>query len=82
MQDVCVGYPEFDEAFIIKGDDEWKLRRLFSNAKTRRLISAHPDIRFLVNNRHGGVRGNSLPKWVDELYFEVVVEMRGSGVPS
>ena len=72
MQDVCVGYSEFDEAFIIKGNNEWKLRQLFSNAKIRQLISAQPDIRFFVNNRHGGVWGKSLPKGVDELYFEVV----------
>ncbi len=34
MQDVTVGHPEFDEAFVIKGNDEQKLRRLFSNAKS------------------------------------------------
>ena len=81
MQDVCVGYPDFDGALIIKGNDEWKLRRLFSDEKIRQLISAQPDVRFLLNNLHGGVWSNSLPKWVDELHFEVVVEMRGSGVP-
>ncbi len=73
MQDVCVGYPEFDEAFIIKGNDEWKLRRLFANEKIRQLITAQPDIRVLVNARHGGFwEGEALPKGVDELYFEVV----------
>ena len=30
MQDVEVGYPEFDEAFVIKGNDETKLRALFA----------------------------------------------------
>ncbi len=73
MQDVCVGQPEFDEAFIIKGNDEWKLRRLFSNERLRQLISAQPDIRFYVNNRHGGVWGGKpFPEGVDELRFEVV----------
>jgi len=81
MQGVCVGYPEFDGAFIIKGNDEWKLRRLFSDEKIRQLISAQPDVRFLLNNLHGGVWSNGLPKRVDELHFEVVVETRGSGVP-
>ena len=71
MQDVGVGYPEFDEAFIIKGNDEWKLRRLFANGRIRQLISAQPDIRFFVNNRHGGVWGKSFPKGVDELHFQV-----------
>ena len=72
MQDVCVGYPEFDEAFIIKGNHEWKLRRLFSNPRIRQLISAQPDIRFSVNHRHGRVWGKRFPKDVDELYFQVV----------
>jgi hypothetical protein len=36
------------------------------------LISAQPEIRFFVNNRHGGFWGKRLPKGVDELYFEVV----------
>ena len=29
-----VGYPEFDEAFIIQGNDEAKLRALFANPKS------------------------------------------------
>ena len=35
MQDVTVGYPQFDEDFIIKGNDEPKLRRFFGNEKIR-----------------------------------------------
>lgn len=46
MQDVTVGHPEFDEAFVIKGNDEQKLRRLFSNAKIRELLSIQPAIHF------------------------------------
>jgi hypothetical protein len=72
MQDVCVGHPEFDEAFIIKGNNDWKLRQLFSNERIRQLISAQPDIRFFVDNGHGRLSGNSLPKGVDQLRFEVV----------
>ncbi len=33
MQDIEVGDPEFDEAFIIKGTDEYKVRDLFANAQ-------------------------------------------------
>jgi hypothetical protein len=72
MQDVSVGYSEFDEAFIIKGNNEWKLRRLFSNPKIRELISAQPEIRFSVNNLHGGIWGKRFPEGVDQLYFQVV----------
>jgi hypothetical protein len=71
MQDVEVGYPDFDRDFIIKGNDEWKLRRLFSNAKIRELIAAQPDINFSVKDDERGF-GKSLPQGVDELYFQVV----------
>src|SRR5437870_1980999 len=33
MQDVEVGFAEFDDAFVIKGTDEAKLRALFANPK-------------------------------------------------
>ena len=72
MQDVEVGEPQFDEDFIIKGNDEAKLRRLFADAKLRELISAQPTIHFCVKddeNRFWG--GRNFPPDVDELYFQV-----------
>lgn len=72
MQDVAVGDPQFDEDFIIKGNDEAKLRRLFADARLRELISAQPDIRFCVKDdeqRFWG--GQNFPPDVDELYFQV-----------
>lgn len=72
MQDVCVGYPEFDDAFVIKGNNDWKLRQLFANSRIRDLVSAQPSLRFFVDNRHGRLSGNPLPKGVDQLRFEVV----------
>jgi hypothetical protein len=35
MQDIEVGEPEFDEAFIIKGNDEHRVQVLFSDPKIR-----------------------------------------------
>jgi hypothetical protein len=73
MQDVTVGYPEFDEVFIIKGNDEQKLQKLFSNQKIRELIIAQPDIRFSVVDDEQKFWGSSgFPQGVDELYFQVV----------
>jgi hypothetical protein len=72
MQDVTVGYPQFDEDFIIKGNDEAKLRRLFASAKIRELITAQPDINFSVrddDNKFWSSR--NFPPGVDELYFQV-----------
>lgn len=71
MQDVTVGYESFDRDFVIQGNDEQKLRRLFSSQKIRDLISAQPDIRFSVKDDEG-FWGKSFPEGVDELYFQVV----------
>jgi len=71
MQDVEVGYPEFDENFVIKGNDEGKLRRLFANEKIRALISAQPNIRFCVKDDENNFwSGSGFPQGVDELYFQ------------
>lgn len=70
-QDVEVGFPEFDENFIIKGNDEQKLRTLFANSKIRQLIEFQPDIRLEIKDDEGWF-AKSFPEGVDELYFCVV----------
>jgi hypothetical protein len=70
MQDVTVGYPEFDEQFIIKGNDEAKLRRLFANEKIRELISEQPGIQFSVRDDDQKFWAQNFPEGVDELYFQ------------
>ena len=70
MQDVEVGYEEFDRDFVIKGNDENKLRQLFANAKLRDLISAQKDIKFSVKDDEGWF-GAKFPDGVDELAFVV-----------
>ncbi len=70
-QDVEVGFPEFDEDFIIKGNDEHKLRILFANSKIRQLIEFQPDIRLEIKDDEGWF-AKSFPEGVDELYFSVV----------
>ncbi|MEM8898758.1 MAG: DUF3137 domain-containing protein [Bacteroidota bacterium] len=44
MQDVIIGYPAFDDDFIIQGNDERKLRSLFTPDRIRELISWQPEI--------------------------------------
>jgi hypothetical protein len=70
MQDVEVGYPDLDEAFIIKGNDEAKLRALFANPKIRQLIEMQPSIYLTVKDDEGWF-GTQFPEGVDELYFSV-----------
>jgi hypothetical protein len=68
MQDLEVGDPEFDEAFIIKGNDEAKVATLFSSAKIRQMIQAQPTIRLEVKDSEGWF-GPKFPDDVDELQF-------------
>jgi len=71
MQDIEVGDPGFDEAFIIKGNDEFKVRELFSNRRIRELITAQPEIHLSVRDSEGWF-GPKFPDDVDELMFQVV----------
>jgi hypothetical protein len=74
MQDVEVGFEDFDRDFVIKGTSETKLRQLFANTKLRELIAAQPAIRLGVKKPYtykGWFRA-ALPEGVDELNFEVV----------
>lgn len=68
MQDVEVGYPDFDEAFVIKGNDETNLRALFANPRIRQLIEMQPEIELTVKDDEGWF-GTHFPDGVDELYF-------------
>ena len=71
MQDIEVGDPEFDEAFIIKGNDEGKVCDLFANPKIRQMIQDQPKIRLEVKDSEGWF-GPKFPEDVDELHFQVV----------
>jgi hypothetical protein len=70
MQDVEVGYPEVDRDFVIKGNDDLKLRVLFSNARIRELLSAQPTVQFSVRDDEGWF-GAKFPEGVDELHFVI-----------
>lgn len=75
MQDIEVGYPEFDEKFIIKGNDEVKLNELLSNDKIRELLSFHNNISFEVK-KSGGMFGSRSLEDVNQLHFEIVGVIR------
>jgi hypothetical protein len=67
-QDVEVGYMDFDDAFIIQGNDESKLRALFANPRIRELLEMQPKI-YLTVNYHKGWWSPRFPEGVDELLF-------------
>lgn len=70
MQDVEIGDPAFDTAFIIKGNDEARLRSLFSNPRLKELIAAQPEIKLSVEDDDGWF-GAKVPEKVDILTFVV-----------
>lgn len=69
MQDVTVGFPDFDDQFVIKGNDDTRLRQLFSYERLRALLIAQPDVRFEVVDDEGWF-GTEFPEGVDELRFQ------------
>jgi hypothetical protein len=75
MRDIEVGYPEFDDRYIIQGNDTYKVQLLFANPTIRQLIQAQPSINLEVKDDEGWF-GTSFPEGVDELYFEVVGDIK------
>ncbi|HKI05455.1 MAG TPA: DUF3137 domain-containing protein [Thermoanaerobaculia bacterium] len=71
MQDIEVGHSaQFDDDFIIQGNDEHKIRALFANQEIRRLIEEQPKIRLELRDDEGLFRTH-YPEGVDALYFQV-----------
>src|SRR3954447_14301844 len=71
MQDIEVGDPEFDEAFVVKGSDEAKVRELFADPEVRSLMLAQRQAHLSVKDGEGCF-GPSFPDDVDELHFRVL----------
>ena len=70
MQDVEVGYPQFDEDFVIQGNDARKLKMMFANPMIREFISAQRRIHLEIKEDDGWFQ-EKFPEGVNELYFQV-----------
>ena len=68
MQDVEVGYSEFDADFVIKGNSEKRLKALFDDKMLRQRLSMLPSVQFKVKEDDGWF-SQKFPDGVDELYF-------------
>jgi hypothetical protein len=66
MQDIEVGDPTFDTAFVVKSNDTSKVRSLFSNTKIRNALLRMPAVRLAVLDNED-VLGVGLPEDTDEL---------------
>ncbi|MEL7534546.1 MAG: DUF3137 domain-containing protein [Bacteroidota bacterium] len=69
MQDIEVGFKQFDDDFIIQGNDVQKLRALFDNNWIRRFISWQPQI-MLWNEVDEEHYNNPFQEGMSELRFE------------
>jgi hypothetical protein len=68
MEDVVIGYPEFDEALIIKTNDRERTRRIFSDVNVREIFQS---LRlFTLHLKHHHVAG---PK-EKESFLELTIE--------
>lgn len=70
MEDINIGYEEFDDDFIIKSNSEEKVKQLFSNASIRSLIQDQHQINLEIKDDEGFFKKH-FPEGVDELYFQV-----------
>lgn len=58
IQDVVIGYEDFDKQFIIKTNDEAKIKELFSDASIRQALQSFTDFTFGITH-HSSVLDNS-----------------------
>jgi hypothetical protein len=69
MQDIEVGDPAFDDAFIIKGTDVDKVQRLLMNARLRQLIQSL-SMNHLEVKDNDGLISKRFPPDADEIYWD------------
>ena len=69
MQDIAIGDSDFDGDFVIKGNDETKVRQFFGDDTLKALLYTQSDLLFQVKDDEGWF-GTSFPEGVDELYFQ------------
>lgn len=74
MQDVEVGDPEVDRAFVIRASDERKVRRLLASDTLRRYLKSEPGLHLFVRDS-GDWFAEEYPDGVDELVLEVEDEV-------
>jgi hypothetical protein len=75
MQDIKVGYPEFDDDFVIKSNDESTVRSLCDSQRLRTLVMAQPKFQLCIQDDDGWF-GTKYPPDVDVLVFDVVARIR------
>ena len=68
-QDIEVGYPGFDDNYVIQGTSEHRVRKFCENERIRELIASQPRIHLEVRDDEGWFKAH-FPERVDQLYFQ------------
>ncbi len=68
-KDIIIGDQKFDDLFTIKGNDEIKVKLLFSNSLIRHLLIEIKKINLVIREQEGFL-GTQLPETVNELFFK------------
>ncbi|RZJ48059.1 MAG: DUF3137 domain-containing protein, partial [Flavobacterium sp.] len=67
-QDIEIGYSDFDKAFTIKSNNEFKLKTLLQNKEIRNLIESQKSTNIQISNKKG-IWEDELPKGEFELSY-------------
>lgn len=67
-QDIKIGYPEFDKAFTIKSNNEFKIKTILRNKKIRNLINSQKEVNIQISNQKG-IWEEELPENESELSY-------------
>lgn len=68
MEDITIGDGMFDMEYVVKSNDEEKVRKLLAGPVARTLLHADYGVSFMIKEDHGYF--SHLPKGIHELYFE------------
>lgn len=71
----CIGYKEFDDTFVIKSNNEEKVKLLFANESIRSLMENQPHSNLQIKD-NDGTRRKHFPDDVYELCFVVLGVIR------
>jgi hypothetical protein len=71
MQDIQIGDSQFDEGYMIKSNNESKVKALLHSSRVKQLVEAQPKIELQIKNDNG-LFGASFPQGTDMLYFACV----------
>lgn len=68
MEDVVIGYPEFDEALIVRTNDRERTRRIFADPEVRKLFASLRYFTLHITHHHVSDQKEKLP------FLELMIE--------